>query len=112
AWKGDSQAHKNYSQFWAYGVIRKGWYSPYLFHDPGVHPLRLRYQPYYPSAPFNLPMVYREAPDWKRIQRDYDFVWAFNVTAFHTELSRIGMLVFEEGDLRVYRLVQPPAAAP
>jgi hypothetical protein len=112
AWKGDSHAHKNYSQFWAYGVIHKGWYSPYLFHDPGVHPLRLRYQPYYPSVPFNLPTVYREAPDWGRIQRDYDFVWAFNVPAFSSELSRIGVLVFEEGDLRVYRVVPPPFAAP
>ncbi|MGH9531705.1 MAG: hypothetical protein ACRD2Q_04885 [Terriglobales bacterium] len=112
AWKGDSQAHKNYSQFWAYGVIHKGWYSPYIFHDPGVHPLRLRYQPYYPSAPFNLPTVYREAPNWGLIQRDYDFVWAFNVPAFHSELSRIGVPVFEEGDLRVYQMVRPPFAAP
>jgi hypothetical protein len=31
--------------FWAYGVIERGWLSPCLFHDPGVHPLAVSVTP-------------------------------------------------------------------
>jgi hypothetical protein len=112
-WKGErKQVELHYSHFWAGGVIEKRWFTPYLFHDPGVHPLRIVHVVYAPAVREYLPTVYRQAPDWSRIQQDYDFVWAYNVPAFHSELARIGALVFEEGDLRVYRLFPrlPPLA--
>jgi hypothetical protein len=112
-WKGErKQVELHYSHFWAGGVIEKRWFTPYLFHDPGVHPLRIVHRAYAPAVREYLPAVYRQAPEWPRIQQDYDFVWAYNVPAFHSELARIGALVFEEGDLRVYRLFPrlPPLA--
>jgi len=112
-WKGErKQVDLHYSHAWARGVIEKRWFTPYLFHDPGVHPLRLVHSAYAPPVREYLPTVYRQPPEWTRIQQDYDFVWAYNVAAFHSELSRIGVLVFEEGDLRVYRVGWPRAAAP
>lgn len=112
-WKGErKQVDLYYSHAWARGVIEKRWFSPYLFHDPGVHPLRIVHPAYAPALREYLPTIYREAPDWKRVQQDYDFVWAYHVPAFHSELLRIGVLVFEEGELRVYRVARPPAAEP
>jgi hypothetical protein len=90
------------------GVIEKRWFTPYLFHDPGAHPLRIVHQAYAPPVPEYLPTIYRQPPDWARIRQDYDFVWAYNVQVFKTELSQIGVLVFEEGDLRVFRIERKP----
>ncbi len=104
----EKQVELHYSHAWAMGVIEKRWYTPYLFHDPGVHPLRVVHQAYAPPVPQYLPTLYRQPPDWAQVQRDYDFVWAYNVQVFRTELSRIGVLVFEEGDLRVYRIEKRP----
>ncbi len=108
-WRGErKQVELHYSHAWARGVIEKRWFTPYLFHDPGVHPLRIVHEAYAPPAREYLPTIYRQAPDWARIQQDYDFVWAYNVAAFHGELSRIGAVVFEEGNLRVYRIQSKP----
>ncbi len=108
-WKREpKQVDLHYSHVWARGVIGKRWFTPYLFHDPGVHPLRIVHQAYVPPVPEYLPTIYREPPEWPRIQQDYDFVWAYNVAAFHSELSRIGAVVFEEGNLRVYRIEKKP----
>ncbi len=104
AWKGNGLLHDTYAHYWAYGVLRKGWFSPYLFHDPGVHVLRIRFGGYYPALRHYLPATYRQTPDWARVQQDYDYVWAYNVAAFHSELSRISVLVYESGDLRLYRV--------
>ncbi len=104
-WRGErKQVELHYSHFWAHGVIEKRWFTPYLFHDPGVHPLRIVHTAYAPPVSEYLPTVYRQPPDWARIQQDYDYVWAYNVQVFKTELSKIGVLVFEEGDLRVFRV--------
>ncbi len=109
----ERQVERHYSHAWAMGVIEKRWFTPYLFHDPGVHPLRIVHSAYAPPVPEYLPTFYRQPPDWARIRQDYDFVWAYNVQVFKTELSQIGVLVFEEGDLRVFRITRaPPASAP
>ncbi len=108
-WKGErKQVELHYSHAWARGVIEKRWFTPYLFHDPGVHPLRMVHTAYAPPVREYLPTIYRQPPDWARIQQDYDFVWAYNVQVFKTELSEIGVLVFEEGDLRVFRVRRVP----
>lgn len=106
--RGEKQVERHYSHAWAMGVIEKRWFTPYLFHDPGAHPLRIVHQAYAPPVPEYLPTIYRQPPDWARIRQDYDFVWAYNVQVFKTELSQIGVLVFEEGDLRVFRIERKP----
>ncbi len=37
-----------FAHFWAYGVIKRGWFSPYLFDTKGLMPLRIRYDSYRP----------------------------------------------------------------
>jgi hypothetical protein len=104
-WKQDSLERWTYAHFWANGVIRKGWRTPYLFHERGVHPLRFVQQGYAPQP--ILPTVYRGSLDWERIRHDYDYTWAYNVPGLHEELSKIGAVVFSDGNLRVFRLNSP-----
>ena len=95
-------ARHPFAHFWAYGVIRRGWFSPYLFNLKGVMPLRIEYDGYSPDGFWGLD--YEESPDWARVQKDYDYVWAYNVSRFSDSLETIGELVYEYGDLEVYRL--------
>lgn len=88
-------------EFWSYGVIRKGWFSPYIFDDPGVHALRIK--PTYAPKGFGS-FRYRENIDWARIDSAYDYVWAYNVRSKDPELATVGTLVFREGLLDVYRM--------
>jgi hypothetical protein len=91
-----------YVHFWAYGVIQRGWFSPYLFAEQGVHTLQIRSEAYHPDG-----FRYLKSPDWVRVQRDYDYVWAYNVKRFSSELAAIGHLIYEEGDLQVFQLNRP-----
>ena len=49
-----------FTHFWAYGVIRRGWFSPYLMDAPGETPMRIIHDSYTPDGFWNL--VYDEAP--------------------------------------------------
>lgn len=93
--------------FWAYGVITRGWVTPCLFHDPGVHALGLRERVYDPCGEGLTPSSHL---DWGRVQRDFDYVWVYGLGSFDQPLSQIGRSVWEAGSLRIYRL-QPAALA-
>ena len=97
-----------YAHFWAYGVVQRGWYSPYLTATPGFVALRLRYAPYAPTGFWDT--EYKEAPDWAQVQRDYDFVWAYDVRQFAPALEAIGQNVYSAGGLVLYRLNKPARA--
>ncbi len=94
-----------YAHFWANGVIERGWLSPYLFAIRGQNPLRIRQVSYTPDGFWDL--SYEEAPEWERVRRDYDYVWAYDVSRFAPRLAAIGELVFEQGELQVYRIRKP-----
>jgi len=87
--------------FWAYGVIQGGWFSPCLFHDPGVHPFRIKLQTFSPCGSV---IFDPKSLDWARVQHDFDYVWAYDVPQFSLPLSAIGKLVFEKDDIRVFQL--------
>src|ERR1700730_4852897 len=91
-----------FTHFWAYGVIRRGWFSPYLIDAPGETPLRIVYHSYTPDGFWDL--EYTEEPDWKHVQSDYDYAWAYGVPKFSTALAAIGDRIYSYGDLDVYRL--------
>ena len=102
-----------FTHFWAYGVIRRGWFSPYLLDAPGETPLRIVYRSYTPDGLWDL--EYTGAPDWKQVQSDYDYVWAYGVPEFSTALAAIGEPIYSSGALEVYRLRKAPgegASAP
>ncbi len=107
----DGRIQRSYAHFWAYGVIRKRWLVPYLFHDPGVHPLVLRYPGYRPEPDGYMPLIYDRPPDWEAIRRDYDYVWAVNVGRFAPQLATLGPLVYSEGDFQLYKVRRLGAAA-
>jgi hypothetical protein len=87
--------------FWAYGVIDRGWISPCLFHDPGVHPFALKPGTYDPCG---LAMTPSTKLDWGRVGTDFDYVWAYKVPQFTSTLSSIGKTVFEGENLQVFRI--------
>jgi hypothetical protein len=101
--------HHPFAHFWAYGVIRQHWFSPYLFEIPGVTPLRIREQSYTLDGFWGLD--YKETPDWNAIQEDYDYVWSYNAPQYAAGLERIGQLGYSNGKLRMYR-IDAPASAP
>lgn len=95
-----------FTHFWAYGVIRKGWFSPYLMDAIGQTPLRIDYDSYSPDGFWNL--VYDEAPDWNQVQSDYEYVWAYAVPKFSPALAGIGDRIYSYGPLEVYRMRKSP----
>jgi len=91
-----------FTHFWAYGVIRRGWFSPYLKDAPGETPMRIVHESYTPDGFWNL--VYDETPDWKQVQNDYQYVWAYDVPRFSAPLAEIGEKIYSSGALEVYRI--------
>ena len=98
-----------FTHFWAYGVIRKGWFSPYLMDAPGETPMRITYDSYVPDGFWDL--GYDKPPDWSQVQSDYDYVWAYDVAKFSPALAGIGEQVYSYGPLEVYRIRKLPEPA-
>jgi hypothetical protein len=97
-----------FTHFWAYGVIRRGWFSPYLMDAPGETPMRIVHESYTPDGFWNL--IYDEPPDWQQVQTDYDYVWAYDVPRFSAPLAAIGERIYTSGPLEVYRIRKSPEA--
>jgi hypothetical protein len=95
-----------FTHFWAYGVIRRGWFSPYLMDAPGETPMRIIHDSYTPDGFWNL--TYDEAPDWQQVQNDYDYVWAYDVPRFSAALAGIGERIYSSGALAVYDIRKSP----
>ena len=95
-----------FTHFWAYGVIRRGWFSPYLADAPGETPMRIIYDSYTSDGFWD--QVYDEPPDWKQVQSDYDYVWAYGVPRFSAALAGIGERIYSYGALEVYRVRKLP----
>jgi hypothetical protein len=95
-----------FTHFWAYGVIRRGWFSPYLMDAPGETPMRIIHDSYTPDGFWDL--AYDEAPDWLQVRSDYDYVWAYDVPKFSTPLATIGERIYASGALEVYRIRKSP----
>ncbi len=101
----DDLLRRPFAHFWAYGVMERGWRSPYLFAIPGQTPLRILQDSYTLDGFWDL--SYEEAPEWDRVRQDYDYVWAYNVPRFEPGLAAVGELVYEAGELQVYRMKKP-----
>jgi hypothetical protein len=98
-----------FTHFWAYGVIRRGWFSPYLMDAPGETPMRIIHDSYTPDGFWN--HVYEETPDWKQVQSDYEYVWAYDVPRFSEALAGIGDRIYSFSALEVYKIRKSPDAA-
>jgi hypothetical protein len=92
-------------QFWAYGVIERGWYSPILFHDPGVQPFQIRLDAY---NPYGNAFGDIKSVDWNRVKADYDGVWMYGLPQFSSPLSQQGKVVFDAEKLQVFQLRDAP----
>lgn len=91
-----------YDHFWAYGVIERGWFSPYLMEEPGLLPLRITADTYTLDGFWG--QAYSEKVDWAQVQQDYDYVWAYDVPEYESGLESVGELVYASGKLRFFKL--------
>ena len=91
--------------YWGYGLIERGWFSPYTFDDRNVHALRRTYQPYIPYEWTSVRWD-QGKPDLGKVRHDYDYVWAYRVPQFAAEFRDIGSLVYQDGDIAVYRITR------
>jgi len=97
-----------FSHFWAYGVIRRGWFSPYLFDYPGETPMRITYDSYTDDNFWD--PDYPGTPDFAAAAGDYQYIWAYGTPDFSAGLAGIGDRVYTYGALELYKVrAQPPA---
>lgn len=89
--------------FWAYGVIERNWFSPVLFHDPGVQPFAVKAELY---NPYGTAFAEVKSVNWDGVRADYDYVWSFRSPQFSEPLAAIGTRVFSTGDLEVFRVTR------
>ena len=104
---GEPLPQRTYAHFWAYGVIDRAWFAPYVFHHRGSlpHPLDFRLSTYTPDDEFGWRDYRSDELDWKQIAADYDFVWAYNASGFGPALDAIGRRVFADEQVSVYEIV-------
>lgn len=95
-------ARRGEVHLWAYGIIEKGWFSPALFHIRGIQPISLRHEIYCIKESCS-PLVDRE-PDWGRVSREYDYVWAYDLPEYDSQLKAIGSCIFSENKIRVFHM--------
>ncbi len=92
--------------FWSYGVIERGWLTPCLFHDPGVHPFGLKDDPYDPCG---LSITPDTSLDWGRVAREFDYVWVYHLPQLAPHLSSEGKSIFSGEDLQIFQMGKEPA---
>jgi hypothetical protein len=93
------------NHFWSYGVIRRGWISPYLFSTE-VHALRLSHGDPYPSWGLWAP-EYVAGFDWERVRKTYEYVWAYRLPQLSPKLRAVGELVFADEGLEIFKMHAP-----
>jgi hypothetical protein len=76
---------------------------------PGETPMRIIYDSY--TADGFWDQVYGEPPDWKKVQSDYEYVWAYDVPRFSAALGGIGDRIYASGALEIYRIKKMPEPA-
>jgi hypothetical protein len=99
---GEDPIFQFYDHFWAYGVIERGWYSPYMFQLAGLLPLKMTKELYDPDGFWD--QSYDGPLDWKQIQTDYDYVWAWDVDKFEAGLESVGDKVYTFDRLTLYKI--------
>ena len=98
----DEPQFRPYAHFWAYGIVERGWFSTYLLTIKNVTSVQVKSNLLRPEGFWDL--QYEEDPDWDRVASDYDYVWAFHVPQYQDDLDDIGEMIYESGDLRLYRI--------
>ncbi len=99
----DEAQHRPYAHFWAYGVIERGWFSTYLLTIKNVTTVQVKSNLARPEGFWELNYDNND-PDWEKVAEDYDYVWAFHVPQYNEDIAEIGEMVYESGDLRLYRI--------
>jgi hypothetical protein len=90
----------------AYLVIDKGILTPAIFHLPDLHSLAMNGGIYCTNDPTtNLcgPFI-KQAPDWAQVEKDFDYVWAYNLPEYRAQLERIGTPMVAVGGLQIFRI--------
>ncbi len=106
----DDQLLRPYAHYWAYAVIQKGVFSPYLFDIKGQTPLRATIEPYAPDDFWDL--EYKDEPQWDDIQETYDYVWVYQSPHYLPQLEAIADTVYESDLLHVFKIRKKATQSP
>jgi len=98
----DEPQFRPYAHFWAYGIAERGWFSTYLLTIKNVTTVQVKSKLARPEGFWDL--EYQDDPVWEKVADDYDYVWAFHVPQYKEDLDEIGEMIYESGDLRLYRI--------
>jgi hypothetical protein len=90
-----------------YGVIRRGFLSPTLYHLPGVQPIRLADGVYCPNV-FCAPENPSDA-EWRKIALSNDYLWVQKDWLLPAFPSNMTDLVFSNQYVAVYRIKHQPS---
>jgi hypothetical protein len=88
--------------FWAYGVVSRGWVTPSLFHQQGVQPLVLHKNVYLGDDPDGSCAI-DQSWDWRRLRREYDYVWAYDIPNLAPGLDSVGSVAYTGEKLVIYK---------
>jgi len=89
-----------------YGVIRRGFLDPELFHLQGVQPIRLAGSPYCPNVFCDASRA--SQVDWQQVAGSYDYLWvAHSDPKIGPFASRIADAIFSNDAATVYRVRHP-----
>jgi hypothetical protein len=93
--------------FWAYGVIDRGWISPSLFHQAGVQPLQLRAPMCAEDDQYGDELLTGKYTI-EAVRTTYPYVWANDIGYLDPLLELIATPVVDEGGLKIYKMKDTP----
>jgi hypothetical protein len=86
-----------------YGMIQRGFLLPSLFHIPGVQPIRMVTDIYYPNISYDVDYT-EENTDWEKIAQSYDYLWVPTNPEISKLSSSIGDPIYSNDSVTVYRI--------
>lgn len=98
----DDPINRPYAHFWSYAVIEKQVFTPYLFDLKGQTPMRIVHEVYSPDGFWDLD--YDEIIKWREIQKEYDYIWAYDANRFYPAMIKISSVVYRSGKLALYQV--------
>lgn len=93
--------------FWAYGVIERGWISPSLFHQAGVQPLQLRMPMCAEDDQYGVELLASKYTI-EAVRKTYPYVWANDIDYLDPLLELVAGPVVDEGGLKIYKMKDTP----
>jgi len=92
----------SYVHFWAYGVMERAWFCPFMFNDPGIHPLGFTFKAQKPMQKWLKNDIAQ--PDWGKLQTDYDYLWVYDMPRFESPIASFAQKIYSNGPIGIFKV--------